>query len=123
MSAGEFWILLSGQDYKIDPHCYYSHEHLWVRFENQLATIGVSDLLRAQVGGGHIVGVKTVGTLLVRGDEIAGWDVSKATMSLVTPLSGTIVEVNERLAARPDLGCADPYGAGWIVKVNPIPLG
>ncbi len=105
--------------YRIDPRAYYSREHLWVRLENELAVIGVSDLLRAQVGGGHIVDVKSIGTILRRGDEIAGWDAEKAILSLPTPIGGTVVEVNEQIAARPDLGCIDPYGAGWIAKIAP----
>lgn len=103
----------------IDPRALYSREHLWVRLEDGLAVIGVSDLLRAQVGGGHIVDVKPVETNLRRGDEIAGWDAEKAILSLASPIGGTIVQVNELLAARPDLGCTDPYGAGWIAKLAP----
>lgn len=53
------------------------------------------------------------------GDEIAGWDAEKAILSLPTPIGGTVVEVNEQIAARPDLGCIDPYGAGWITKIAP----
>ena len=105
--------------YRIDSRAHYSREHLWVRLEDDLAVIGVSDLLRAQVGGGHIVDVKSVGIILRRGDEIAGWDAEKAILSLASPISGTILQVNELLAAHPDLGCTDPYGAGWIAKLAP----
>ena len=105
--------------YITDSRAQYSREHLWVRLENNLATPGVSDLLRAQVGGGHIVELKPVGAALRRGYEIAGWDTAKAILSLPKPIGGTIVQVNELLAAHPDLGCIDPYGTEWIVKVNP----
>ncbi len=109
----------SAHGYAIDICAQYSRGQLWVRFENGLATIGVSDLLRVQVGGGQIVDLKLVGTRLSRGEELAGWETAKAILSLPTPIAGTIVQVNELLAAHPDLSCIAPYSKGWIAKLAP----
>lgn len=119
MGTGDSPLVHSGQDYEIDPRCHYTREHLWVRLENDLATIGVSDLLRAQVGGGHMLDVKPVGTTPARGDELAGWVVSKAVVSPPRPVDRIVVEADDLLAARPDMDCSSPYGAGWIVKLAP----
>ena len=97
----------------------YSKDHEWVKFEGDTAIIGVSDF--AQDALGDVVFVNLPG----EGDEVnaseAFGDVEsvKAVSDLVSPVSGTIVAVNEELADAPETLNSDPYGA-WIIKVEGV---
>ena len=97
----------------------YSKDHEWVKFEGDTAIIGISDF--AQDALGDVVFVNLPG----EGDEVnaseAFGDVEsvKAVSDLVSPVSGTIVAVNEELADAPETLNSDPYGA-WIIKVEGV---
>ena len=100
------------------PDLLYHPEHDWARVEGELATFGVT--WHAQDALGDIVFVEppAVGTQLQVNAPYTEVESVKAVSDVFAPLSGEVIEVNEQLAARPELINEDPYGEGWLVKVR-----
>ena len=96
----------------------YHNEHEWVRVEGQRATLGISDFAQEALGDVVFVDLPKVETEVSVNQEIGEVESTKATSSLYSPVSGTIVEVNAALQDHPDYLNHDPYGKGWIVVVE-----
>ena len=96
----------------------YTKSHEWVRFENGVAVIGITDFAQSELGDVVYVELPEVGRALAE-DEVFGTVESVKTVSeLISPVPGKVVEVNPALANQPELVNSDPYGAGWMVKVE-----
>ncbi len=96
----------------------YTKEHEWVRLEGDIATIGVSDHAQSELGDIVYVEVETVGET-IEADEVFGTiEAVKTTSELYMPITGEVLEFNEKLSDEPELVNTDPYGDGWIVKVK-----
>ena len=80
--------------------------------------VGVSDFLQQRSGDVAFVEVRPVGTRLSAGDEIASLETIKVDVSLASPVSGTIVGVNQAACDAPDVINREPYGAGWLAVVD-----
>jgi glycine cleavage system H protein len=100
------------------PELLYHPEHDWVRIEGDLATFGVT--WHAQDALGDIVyfDPPAVGAQVSQNDPYTEVESVKAVSDVYAPLSGEVVEVNERLADSPELVNEDPYGDGWMVKIR-----
>lgn len=96
----------------------YTKEHEWVRVENDVVYVGITDYAQAQLGDVVFVDVPTVGEELEAGEVFGTIEVVKTVSDLFLPLSGEILELNETLEESPDLINKDPYGKGWIIKVK-----
>ena len=96
----------------------YHNEHEWVRVEGQRATLGISDFAQEALGDVVFVDLPKVETEVNVNQEIGEVESTKATSSLYSPVSGTIVEVNAALQDHPEYLNHDPYGKGWIVVVE-----
>ena len=98
---------------------HYTEDGFWVRVEGPKARIGLTDY--AQRTGGDIAFVELVkeGTTVDREAEIGTLETAKTTVSLLSPLSGTVERVNGRLVNNPELVNSDPYGEGWLVTLFP----
>ena len=96
----------------------YHNEHEWVRVEGQRATLGISDFAQEALGDVVFVDLPKVETEVSVNQEIGEVESTKATSSLYSPVSGTIVEVNAELQDHPEYLNHDPYGKGWIVVVE-----
>lgn len=96
----------------------YHKEHEWVRVEGQRATLGISDFAQEALGDVVFVDLPKVKTGVSVNQEIGEVESTKATSSLYSPVSGTIVEVNAELQDHPEHLNHDPYGKGWIVVVE-----
>lgn len=96
----------------------YHKEHEWVRVEGQRATLGISDFAQEALGDVVFVDLPKVKTDVSVNQEIGEVESTKATSSLYSPVSGTIVEVNAELQDHPEHLNHDPYGRGWIVVVE-----
>ncbi|MCG8533550.1 MAG: glycine cleavage system protein GcvH [Pseudomonadales bacterium] len=96
----------------------YLSSHEWVRVEDGVATIGITD--HAQDAMGDLVFVETpeVGTELAAGDEAGVVESVKAASDIYTPVSGEVVEINGQLEDEPETVNSDPYGNGWMFKVK-----
>ena len=101
---------------------YYTSSDEWVKIEHGRAKIGITDYAQRQLK--DIVGIELceVGKKVKQGEVIATIDSIKATADVYAPLTGNVVEVNERLVDAPELMNNDPYGEGWIAVIEPSNL-
>ncbi len=96
----------------------YHREHTWVRAEGKQATIGITDYAQQQLGDIVYVDLPETETEVDADSELSEIESTKATSPVVSPVSGTIVEVNEDLADSPEIINEDPYGNGWMVVLE-----
>ncbi|MDR1680540.1 MAG: glycine cleavage system protein GcvH [Prevotellaceae bacterium] len=96
----------------------YTKEHEWVQIENNIATVGITDYAQSQLGDVVYVDVTTVGDFLEAGDTFGAIEAVKTVADAYMPLSGEVVEMNEELEAAPQLVNQDPYGQGWIIRIE-----
>ena len=97
----------------------YSKDHEWVKFEGDTAVIGISDFAQDALGDVVFVNLPGEGDEATAGEAFGDVESVKAVSDLVSPVSGTIVAVNEELADAPEMLNSDPYGA-WIIKVEGV---
>ena len=97
---------------------YYTETHEWVTVDDSVATIGITDYAQAQLGDVVFLELPRVGKLLEAGDSFGVIESVKAASDLYSPVAGTVTEVNESLNANPELVNRDPFGKGWLIKVN-----
>jgi glycine cleavage system H protein len=104
--------------FKVDDTLLYTETDEWVKVEGDVARIGVTDYAQKMLR--DVVGVELPkpGARVRRGQSVAVIESIKATAEVYTPVTGTVVEVNERLRDEPELVNKDPYGRGWIVAVK-----
>lgn len=95
----------------------YSKSHEWVKVEDGIATIGVSDFAQKEMGDITYVDVPDVDDEFEKEDEFGALESVKASSDLYCPVSGVVVEVNEEVVDQPELVNADAY-ANWIIKVK-----
>ena len=96
----------------------YTKEHEWVRLEGDIATIGISDHAQSELGDIVYVEVETVGETITADEVFGTVEAVKTTSDLYMPLTGEVLEFNDKLTDEPELVNSDPYGDGWIVKVK-----
>lgn len=96
----------------------YHRDHAWVRVEGKRATIGITDYAQHQLGDIVYVDLPEAETEVDAESELSEIESTKATSPVVSPVSGTVVEVNEDLADSPEIINDDPYGNGWLVVVE-----
>lgn len=98
----------------------YTKEHEWLRREDDgNVSIGVTDHAQAALGDLVYVELPEVGQDVESGGDMAVVESVKAASDVYSPIDGTVVEVNEALADDPEIINSDPYGEGWIVKLQP----
>jgi len=97
----------------------YSKDHEWVKFEGDVAVIGISDFAQHSMGDIVFINLPCEGDEVTAGDAFGDIESVKAVSDLCSPVSGTIVAVNEDLADAPETLNQDPYGA-WIIKVENV---
>jgi glycine cleavage system H protein len=105
-------VLMNPDDIK------YHRDHAWVRVEGKRATIGITDFAQQQLGDIVYVDLPEVDTEIDADSELSEIESTKATSPVVSPVTGTVVEVNEDLADSPEIINEDPYGNGWLVVVD-----
>lgn len=97
----------------------YTSSHEWVRLEdNNIVAVGITDHAQGQLGELVFVELPEVDSPISSGEEIAVVESVKTAADVYSPLTGQIVEVNEDLADRPELVNQDPYGQGWLFKLQ-----
>ena len=95
----------------------YSKDHEWVRIENDFAYVGITDFAQSELGEIVFVEIETVGETMEAGEVFGSIEAVKTVSELLLPVSGEIVELNEKLEDAPELVNNDPYGEGWLVKI------
>jgi len=96
----------------------YTKDHEWIRFEGDIATVGITDFAQGELGDIVFLDVNTKGKALAAGAVFGTVEAVKTVSDLYLPLAGEITEVNPELANAPELVNSDPYGKGWMVKVK-----
>ncbi|MCP9446424.1 MAG: glycine cleavage system protein GcvH [Nitrospira sp.] len=96
----------------------YHTEHEWVRVEGKQATIGISHFAQDALGDIVFVELPKVGAVVKSGQQIGEVESTKTTSTIYTPVSGTIVQINNELKDHPELMNSDPYGKGWITVIE-----
>ena len=97
----------------------YSKSHEWIRYEDGVAVIGISDFAQDALGDVVFVNLPAVGDEVTAGESFGDVESVKAVSDLISPVSGVVCEVNEELEDSPENLNADPYGA-WIIKVENV---
>jgi glycine cleavage system H protein len=100
--------------FKVATDRFYSSEGLWAQGDGKHIRIGLSDFLQQRSGDVAFAEVKSPGTKVQVGEEVASIETIKVTISLTSPLTGRIVEVNPAMSAAPEVINQDPYGEGWL---------
>ena len=100
----------------IKPENQYSKDHEWIKQEGDLFVIGISDFAQDALGDLVFVNLPEVGDAVTAGEAFGDVESVKAVSDLLSPVSGTVAEINEELLDAPELLNNDPYGA-WIIKV------
>ena len=96
----------------------YTKEHEWAMIEGSIATFGISDHAQSALGDIVYVELPKPGAALAQGKPIGVVESVKAVSDIYAPISGTVTEVNGAIEDDPAKVNADPYGAGWLVKVK-----
>jgi len=96
----------------------YTKDHEWVRLENGMATIGITEFAQRELGDIVYVEVETVGETIEAGEVFGTVEAVKTVSDLFMPLEGEIIEFNEELESSPELVNDSPYGDGWMIKVK-----
>ena len=103
----------------IKPELQYSKDHEWVKEEDGLYVIGISDFAQDALGDLVFVNLPEVGDAVTAGEAFGDVESVKAVSDLLSPVSGTVAEINEELLDAPEKLNEDPYGA-WIIKVSDV---
>lgn len=97
----------------------YAKSHEWIRYEGDVAVIGISDFAQDALGDVVFISLPSVGDEVVAGESFGDVESVKAVSDLICPVSGVVCEVNDGLEDTPEALNEDPYGA-WIIKVENI---
>jgi glycine cleavage system H protein len=96
----------------------YTKEHEWVRLAGDVATVGVTPYAAEQLGDVVFVELPAVGRVVEQAAPVGVIESVKAVSDLFSPLSGEVIEANEKLAGTPELVNSDPLGEGWMVRIR-----
>ena len=103
----------------------YTKEHEWIRVEGDVAYVGITDYAQSELGEIVFVDINTEGETLGQGEVFGSVEAVKTVSDLNMPVEGEVLEINETINDQPELVNNDPYGEGWIIKVqvaNPADL-
>ena len=104
--------------FKVKTGYLYADDDYWLDIQGTVATVGVTDYLQKSSGDVAFVEPVSPGKEVKRGDELGEIETIKVTLNLISPVSGRVSEVNHELEAHPELINSDPYGAGWICRIE-----
>jgi glycine cleavage system H protein len=96
----------------------YTKDHEWVRMENGIATIGITEFAQRELGDIVYVEVETVGETIKSGEVFGTVEAVKTVSDLFMPIEGEIIEFNEELESSPEMVNDSPYDEGWMIKIK-----
>ena len=103
---------------QVPPNLLYTKDHEWLRLEKKIAVIGITFYAQNELGDVVYVEIEKAHGLLRIGSAFGTIEAVKTVSDLFMPISGKILEVNESLEPHPELVNSDPYGEGWMIKVD-----
>lgn len=101
----------------------YTKEHEWIKVEGNVATVGITDFAQGELGDIVFVELPKVGQTLKQMQAFGTIEAVKAVSEMFAPVSGSVKEVNTNLEADSSVINKDPYGAGWMIKIENFPAG
>ncbi len=104
--------------FRVPKDLLYNENDCWARIEGETARIGITDFLQNMTNDILFVEFKEIGSDVEQFDEIASFESTKTVLDLISPVSGTIEKVNEKLSESPELANKDPYGEGWFAIIG-----
>jgi len=96
----------------------YTKDHEWIRVENNEAYIGITDYAQGELGDIVFIEIETLGEHLEQEEVFGTVEAVKTVSDLFMPVSGNIIKINDKLEEKPDLVNKDPYGEGWLIKLE-----
>ncbi|MFL2996609.1 MAG: glycine cleavage system protein GcvH [Cytophagales bacterium] len=96
----------------------YTNDHEWVKVEDGIAYVGITDFAQGELGDIVYVEIETLNDNIQMGEVFGTVEAVKTVSDLFMPISGEIIEINEKLESEPELVNNDPYGNGWMVKIK-----
>lgn len=103
---------------KIPENLKYTKDHEWVRVEEDIAHVGITDFAQSELGDVVFVEVETEGENLDKEEVFGTIEAVKTVSDIFMPVSGEVLEVNPKIEDEPELVNKDPYGEGWIIKIS-----
>lgn len=103
----------------------YTKEHEWIRVEGDVAYVGITDYAQSELGEIVFVDINTEGETVGQNEVFGSVEAVKTVSDLNMPVTGEVLEVNETINDQPELVNNDPYGEGWMIKIqvaNPAEL-
>jgi glycine cleavage system H protein len=105
--------------FRIESSYLYHPDECWVKRNGDLVTVGVTDFFQKTIGDVIFIELPETGTEVTKGDEAGMIETIKVNVTLISPVSGTIKEVNRGLVDNPQWVNSEPYGEGWLFKMAP----
>ena len=96
----------------------YTKDHEWVRIEDDIAYVGITDFAQGELGDIVYVEIETLNETIEMSDVFGTVEADKTVSDLFMPIAGEIIEINDKLESEPELVNTDPYGEGWMVKIK-----
>ena len=96
----------------------YTPDHVWVRLEGDIATVGITDFAQQQLSDIVYVEVETIGNTLAKDTIFGTVEAIKTTSDLFMPMSGEVLSFHEALIKKPEMVNTDPYGEGWMIQIK-----
>ena len=103
---------------KVPDNLRYTKDHEWIRVEATEAYIGITDYAQNELGDIVFIEIETEGEHLEKEEVFGTIEAVKTVSDLFMPVSGKVVEKNDKLEDNPDIVNKDPYGEGWLIKVD-----
>jgi len=100
----------------------YTNDHEWIKIENGIATVGITDYAQGELGDIIFVEFPEIGDSVQEKDSIGTIEAVKTVADIYSPVRGEIIEVNVNLEDNPDIINTDPYDTGWIIKLNNLTI-
>jgi glycine cleavage system H protein len=102
----------------IPRELFYTESHEWAKVDGNKATVGITDYAQHELGDIVYIELPEVGREVKKGEVFGSVESVKAVSDLYSPLSGKVIEVNDELSSHPEFINQDPYGKGWIIKIE-----
>ena len=96
----------------------YTKEHEWIRVEGDVAYVGITDYAQSELGEIVFLDINTEGETLAQNEVFGSVEAVKTVSDLNMPVAGEVLEINEVINDQPELVNNDPYGEGWMIKIN-----
>lgn len=96
----------------------YTKEHEWIRFEGDVAYVGITDYAQSELGEIVFVDVDCIGEVIGQNEVFGSVEAVKTVSDLNMPVTGEVLEFNDELNDKPELVNNDPYGQGWMIKIK-----